>query len=128
MYNIITSVITHGGYDLTSLTRKIDTLWAEGKLTDAERETLLNSAQANADSAYSIDMAKKLNELEQRVKALENKTYPDAEETVGEFVEGKWYYNGDDCTFNDKTYKCIAPDGVVCVWSPAAYPAYWEEV
>lgn len=41
---------------------------------------------------------------------------------------GKWYYNGDKITFEGVKYKCIAPDGVVCMWSPKEYPVYWELV
>ena len=36
--------------------------------------------------------------------------------------------NGDKITFEGGKYKCIAPDGVVCVWSPKEYPVYWELV
>ena len=71
---------------------------------------------------------KKLDELEQRVRAVEKKENTGTEETVADFVDGKWYYGGDKCVFNGKNYVCTSPDGVVCVWSPEAYPAYWNEV
>ena len=48
------------------------------------------------------------------------------EETYPPFIENKWYYNGDKCSENGSNYTCIAPDGVACVWSPSAYPAYWK--
>ena len=127
MYAIIVDVLNRGGYDLNSITDKINALWVEGKLSDTERETLLNMAQNGADSTYSVDMMQKLNDLEQRVRAIENNEVTNTEETVADFVDGKWYYNGDKCTFKGKTYVCTAPDGVVCVWSPEAYPTYWEE-
>lgn len=128
MYGIIVDVLNRGGYDLKGITDKINALWVEGKLTDEERSQLLNKAQGNADSTYSVDVMQKLNDLEQRVRAIENNEVTNTEETVADFVDGKWYYNGDKCTFKGKTYVCTAPDGVVCVWSPEAYPAYWSEV
>lgn len=127
MYTIIKNVLTRGGYDLKGISKKINALWIEGKLTDTERNSLLNDARGNADSTYSVDMMQKINELEQRVRAIENKENPETDDVIAEYVVGKWYYNGDKCTFEGKKYVCIAPDGVACVWSPVEYPAYWEE-
>ena len=126
MYGIIVDVLNRGGYDLKGITDKINALWVEGKLTDEERSQLLNKAQGNADSTYSVDVMQKLNDLEQRVRAIENKDTP-TDATAEQYTVGKWYYYGDKCTFEGKTYKCIAPDGVVCVWSPTEYPTYWEK-
>lgn len=126
MYGIIVDVLNRGGYDLKGITDKINALWVEGKLTDTERENLLNKAQDNADSSYSVDVIQKLNELEQRVRAIENKDIP-TDATIEEYAVGKWYYNGDKCTFEGKEYTCVAPEGVACVWSPAEYPTYWEK-
>ena len=49
-------------------------------------------------------------------------------ESYEEYTVGKWYYNGNKVSFDGKNYNCIAPEGVVCVWSPTEYPAYWEEI
>lgn len=49
-------------------------------------------------------------------------------ESPEEYVIGKWYYAGDRITYKGAVYQCIAPNGVVCVWSPDDYPAYWEAV
>lgn len=127
MYGIIVDVLNRGGYDLKGITEKINALWVEGKLTEEERNQLLNKAQGNADSTYSVDVIQKLNDLEQRVRAIESKDVP-TDATTEQYTVGKWYYNGDKCTFEGKTYTCVAPDGVVCVWSPTEYPTYWEEV
>lgn len=127
MYEIIENVLNRGGYDLKGITDKINKLWIEEKLTDTERETLLNKARGNADSTYSIDIMQKLNEIEQRVRAIENNETTNTDETIGDYVAGKWYYNGDKCTFEGETYVCIAPEGAVCVWSPTEYPTYWEK-
>ena len=74
---------------------------------------------------------KKLEELDKRVKALEEAKEDDTteegtEEDAAEYEVGKWYYAGDKVSFNGKTDKCIAPNGVVCVWTPTEYPTYWE--
>ena len=92
---------------------------AEGFWNDVQ------TAQKVAQRAKNIEY--KLEELEKRVRALESgSTEPG--ETYPDYVVGKWYYNGDKITFESGKYKCIAPAGVVCVWSPTEYPPYWEMV
>lgn len=103
------------------------------KLTDDEYSELIDLARGNSDFKNSVDLMEKINELEKRVRALEENGSSSSdgtttEETIEEYIAGKWYYNGDKCSFEGKTYKCIAPDDVVCVWSPKDYPAYWEEI
>lgn len=94
---------------------------------------LLREGENNADTVQEanvlvkLEELAKLEELEQRVRALETgSTEPG--ETYPDYVAGKWYYNGDKITFEGGKYKCIAPAGVVCVWSPTEYPPYWEMV
>lgn len=125
MYSIVESVLKRGGYDLTEIVRKIDTMWVEGKLTDEEYNALLELARNGADSQNSLNIINKLNELEGRVRALEGET--DTEE-YPEYISGKWYYNGDKCSYEGINYTCTAPEGTACVWSPKDYPAYWQEV
>lgn len=127
MYQIIKNVITRGDYDLSAMSQKITALWVEGKITDAEHNELLNLARSGAKATNSVDFMLKLEDLEKRVRLLEeNKS--DTTEDYPEYQSGKWYYNGDKCSFEGANYTCIAPDGVVCVWSPSAYPSYWEKV
>lgn len=127
MYDVIKDVINTKRYVLADMLHKIDTIWAQGDLDDEQRTELIALAQGNADMAQEVNVLAKLEELEQRVKALEDgdtepgEAYPD-------YVAGKWYYSGDKITFEGGKYKCIAPDGVVCVWSPKEYPVYWELV
>ena len=131
MFEIVKSVLNSGGYNLTNTIKKINSLWVQGKLTDEEYNELVTLARTNANVQEDVDLLSKVIELEKRVVALENNitsNAPTPEETVEDFVEGKWYYNGDKCNWKGKTYTCIAPDGVVCVWSPEAYPTYWETV
>lgn len=130
MYNIIKTVIESGSFELTDIIRKIDVVWFEGKITDEEKAELVEMAQGKANPQYSMDLVAKVADLEKRVKILEEQKTSDGEEvteTYEPFVEGKWYYNGDKISFEGKNYRCIAPEGVACVWSPSAYPNYWIE-
>ena len=127
MYDVIKDVINTQRYMLADMLHKIDTLWAQGDLDDEQRTELIALAQDKADMSQEVNVLARLEELEQRVRALETgSTEPG--EAYPDYVAGKWYYSGDKITFEGGKYKCIAPDGVVCVWSPKEYPAYWELV
>ena len=129
MKKLFENVIARGGYDLGVMLKKIDSYHVEGKLTDAEKDELYAQARAGAKTEASVDMLAKLEELEARVRALEEGGASGGGETgdtVAEYVPGKWYYAGDRVTFEGRRYVCSAPKGVVCVWSPGVFPAYWE--
>jgi len=136
MYNIIKNVAQEGKFELSDLLKKIDTIWVKGFITDEQRSELLKLAQDKANPKDSVDVLKKLEEMDRRIKALEarfnagNDTESEGEtpteDEYPEFVVGKWYYGGDKMTFEGKKYRCIAPEGSVCVWNPTDYPAYWE--
>lgn len=135
MYKVTKSVIEMGGFDLTEILRKIDSLWLKGSITDGERSELYAMAQTKAKAKDSIDLIAKIAELEAKVNALEIKLEgvevpegTDEPVPYEEYVVGKWYYTGNGVTFKGKSYECIAPEGVVCVWSPEDYPSYWKEV
>ena len=131
MYSIVKNVLNQGGYDLTSIIKKIDTLWLQGKLTDEQRDELTETARNTADVQYSVDVLTKLEELDKRLTVLEKSGGDTSGEDTAEYPEyvvGKWYHNGDKCSFKGVNYVCIAPEGATCVWSPKDYPAYWEEV
>ena len=131
MYSIVKNVLNQGGYDLTAIIKKIDTLWLQGKLTDEQRDELTETARNTADVQYSVDVLAKLEELDKRLTVLEKSGGDTSGEDTAEYPEyvvGKWYYNGDKCSFKGVNYVCIAPEGATCVWSPKDYPAYWEEV
>lgn len=128
MYDIIKSVILEGVYDLSDILMKIDVYWLQSKLTDDEKADLVKLARENAEPTHSVDIMKKIEDIDTRLKKLENKEPTEPGEEYPEYVVGKWYYKGDKITFTDgKRYECIAPDGVVCTWSPTEYPAYWKE-
>lgn len=147
MYDVIKNVIISKRYELLELLNKIDVLWVQGDLTDDQRVELIALAQKYAQTENSIDLMRKVEELDKRVKAIEAIMLAPKPEEPGEgedsgdgeepeepvifypeYEVGKWYYAGDIVTFGDAVYECIAPDGVVCVWSPADYPAYWQAV
>ena len=130
MYEIIKSVIQSGRYELTDMLKKVDTLWVQGDLSDDERTELTDLARSGADPSRGVDVLTKLSDLDKRVVALERAgaTDPEPDVEYPEYVAGKWYYEDDKITHNGQKYVCIAPDGVVCVWSPDEYPAYWQLV
>ena len=133
MYSVVKSVIESRNYELSDMLKKINTLWVQGVknggISDEEKEALIDLARQNAEVQQSIDILAKLEELDMRVKALEEGKKDDSEgDETGypEYVAGKWYYTGNIVMFEGKTYKCIAPAGAVCTWSPSEYPVYWE--
>ena len=130
MYNLAKKVIESKNFELSAFLKKIDALWVQGSVTDSEKEELIALARKHADVQNSMDVFAKLEELDRRVKALEeekvNVEVPSEE--VDEYVVGKWYYNGDKVTFDGSVYECTAPVGFPCTWSPVEYPAYWQSV
>lgn len=128
MYTIIKSVIENGLYELRDMLKKIDTQWVQSNITDAERDELIALARENANMFNSIDILKKLEELDRRMTAYEKSAVAPETEEYPEYVVGKWYYGGGKCTFEGVKYDCTAPEGVVCNWSPAEYPPYWSAV
>lgn len=116
-------------FDLTAMLAKIDYHHIRGNLSDADREELVALARNKANPMGGVDVMAKLQDHEARIKALEEaKTAggDTTDEDVAEYVPGKWYYNGDKVTYDGNVYTCTAPAGVVCTWSPAEYPAYWD--
>lgn len=135
MYNIVKNVIVSKNYDLKDILNKIENMWVRGKLTEDQKEELMSLARNEASVDNSINVFHKLEELDRRVRALEEASanagdpeVPGEEEIIPAYVEGKYYYTGDKVTFEDQTYVCVAPKGATCVWSPKDYPAYWEVV
>lgn len=133
MYEIIKKVIEAKRFELSDILTKIDTLWLQGSITDDQKDNLVQLARECANVQNSIDVMAKLEEVNRRLVELEEKVNgmdfsvdTEKEETAEEYVAGKWYYNGNKVAFGGKTYICTAPDGVVCVWSPSEYPAYWD--
>ena len=140
MYKMVKNVIEQGNFELSDILKKIDTFWVKGNVTEEERTELIELAQIKANPQNSVDIMRKLEELDMRVKEIE-KYIRESEDTETpdidtepeistvehpEFEIGKWYYAGDTISFEDKVYTCVAPEGAVCVWSPKDYPMYWK--
>ena len=132
MQNIIDKVIESKNFELSDMLKKIDTLWVQGSINEETKKRLADKARNNANVQNSFDIVAKLEELDKRIKALEeagtNIETEEPTESYEEYKVGIWYYNGNKVSFDGKNYNCIAPEGVVCVWSPTEYPAYWEEI
>lgn len=67
-------VITRGGYELTDMEHRIDKLWLDGKITEADRDELIPMAAQYAQDRYQVDVIAKLEDLERRVHELEHPT------------------------------------------------------
>ena len=131
IFNVLKTVISSRRYELADMLEKIDFIWAQGEISLEERLQLISDAQSNAIAENSIDVLKSLYDLNKRVTDIEKQltelkngsdtpTYPS-------YVVGKCYFNGNIISFEGRNYKCIAPIGTVCVWSPTEYPPYWIE-
>lgn len=126
MYDTIKNIINNGNYELNDILNKINVMWLQSKITEEQKEELTELARENANISNEIDIVAKLQEFDERIKALENQETTPQPEEYPEYVTGKWYYKDDKITFNGKKYVCIAPQGQVCTWSPEGYPAYWQ--
>ena len=136
------AVIANRNYQLSDMLSKLSRLWIEDQITEADYDFLVEYARENANPDSEGDVlaairvaqadVKELRDsiasLADRVAALEGEEAEPEPVQYPEFVVGRWYYNGDTVSFEGKNYKCIAPAGQVCVWSPKDYPTYWEEV
>lgn len=72
MYEVTKNVIRSGSYELNDILNKIDTLWLQGSLTDAERMDLIEMARIQANPSNSFaPLQSQINALAQRVTALE---------------------------------------------------------
>lgn len=72
MYDIIKNYIKTETYNLDDLTRKIDKMFIEDKLTEAERDELILLATENARDSAQVDLFNKIVDLEHRIVVLES--------------------------------------------------------
>lgn len=140
MYNIIKDVIENGSYELVNMLAKINKLWVENALTEAERDELVNLARSNANpnNSYTENTQQIANlweyyqQLDIRLSKLENgqgaeptepeEAWPEYRQPTGAHDA---YKTGDKVMFQGKKYICKM-DG--CVWDPLTYPDAWELV
>lgn len=72
VYEIYSNVISTGEYRLSDMEERIETIYAQGKITAEERASLLTLAADSARDSMQIDIAGKLAELEARIVVLES--------------------------------------------------------
>lgn len=145
-YDILKNSIYAGDFELISMKKRIEELYAYGAIDSDQCAELIAAARENAkaEDSYAplqaqIDaVGERVTALEGRVTALEEKVksgsgsddsgstttdeYPSYVQPTGATDA---YQVGDKVTFNGKKYKCILAN---CVWDPVTYPAAWEEV
>ncbi len=141
----LNNIIEAGNFDLTSMVGRINYFVMQGLIDPEEAENLLAAARARAAEQGSYgDYQEQINTLAGAVRELNFKlqalmdelgidiAIPATTSGADEFVQPTGvhdaYFNGDEVTFEGHVYRCTAPDGVACVWSPVAYPDYWEKI
>lgn len=72
IYEIYVEAIATGKYNATAMEERIETMFAQGKITAEERVTLLEMADNSAKDIYQIDVPAKLADLESRIAVLES--------------------------------------------------------
>lgn len=144
-YEDLRAQISSGDFKLQAMLDKLTRLYIEDMLTEDEYDVLMQLARDNANPDMEIvenadiikqlmqrvtESEQKLNDLEARIAKLEDPETESKEPVVtyGPYDPNKWYYKNMTCSFEGKNYICIAPEGVVCTWSPAGYPSYWKQV
>lgn len=144
-YEDLRAQISSGDFKLQAMLDKLTRLYIDDMLTEDEYDVLMQLARDNANPDVEIvenaDIIKQLmqrvTESEQKLKDLEAlivkledpETEPEEPVVTYEpYDPHKWYYKDMTCSFEGKNYICIAPEGVVCTWSPAGYPSYWKLV
>lgn len=154
MFEVVKNVILSKNFKLEDLLSKIDVIWLQSKLSDEEKQSLIDLARENAlaENSYKplqeqIDKAfEMISELKETVEtnAIGLTALKDAVEKLGgkveipqapveeeypQFVQPNGahdaYNEKDKITYNGKKYICKMNG---CVWSPDAYPNAWQEV
>ena len=126
MYNSVLIVIQSGEYNLSDLTKKIDTLWLKSYLTDDERESLTKLAieKANPDSGLP-SFSERMAALEKRVSKLEGNLSSGGDSGSSDWPE--WvqptgahnaYAKGSQVTHNGERYVSKINANV---WEPGAF-------
>lgn len=144
MFEIIKSVIENGIFRVNDLTNKIDTLWAESKLSDDERNQLVQMMTDYLNPASEAPELKEMyGRLEARVSTLEAEVQaPKGEEPGGgeesgtvpvwepwDGISSKYQY-GAVVTHNEKYFLDVL-QGMQNTWEPESVGVderYWKEI
>lgn len=145
MYDIIKNIIENGTFRVSDLTNKIDTLWAESKLSDDERSQLVQMMIDYLNPASEAPELKEMYErLEARVTTLEEEVKKLKGEELGGGEEGTvtvpawepWdgisnkYQYGAVVTHNTKYFLDVL-QGMQNTWEPESAGVderYWKEI
>ena len=145
MYEIIKNIIENGAFRVSDLTNKIDTLWAESKLSDDERSQLVQMMVDYLNPASEAPELKEMYErLEARVATLEEEVKKLKGEEPGGGEEGTvtvpawepWdgisdkYKYGAVVTHNGKYFLDVL-QGMQNTWEPESAGVderYWKEI
>lgn len=140
MKQIIEDTILHGSYKLQTKLLQIDEQEIKGNISKEEKEYLVELAREHAqrENEYAKDFNERLEELERKVKALEdaNKVEEPSEDgeeiVIEEYPPFKQplgghdsYMKGDKCSENGKKFISLIDNNV---WAPDEYPQGWKEV
>lgn len=148
MFEIIKNIIENGIFRVNDLTNKIDTLWAESKLNDEERNQLVQMMTDHLNPDSEVPELKDLYErLEARVTALEADVQAlkggeepgGGEEEPGTVTVPAWeawdgisnkYQYGAVVTHNGKYFLDVL-QGMQNTWEPESAGVderYWKEI
>ena len=72
VFDTYKNVISTGNYLLSAMEERIETVYAQGRITASERAELLTLAAEQADDTKQIDIGAKLAELEARIAVIES--------------------------------------------------------
>lgn len=72
VFEIYKTVISTGEYRISDMEERIETVYAQGKITAEERAELLSLASDKARDTLQIDVVAKLADLESRISVLES--------------------------------------------------------
>lgn len=146
-YEPLKSVVLSKEYDLRDILYRIDAMYNEAKLTNAEKAELQQLARENADPANSYEP--ETEQLKERVGTLESQMLTAMAEiealkngsTEGpvepevpmdeypEYVQPTGAHNAyhvdDKITWKGKKYTCLFEG---CNWNPDEYPQGWQLV
>lgn len=147
MFEIIKSVIENGIFQVSDLTNKIDTLWAESKLSDDERSQLVQMMTDHLNPATEAPELKEMYErlearvaaLEAEVQALKGEEPGSGEGEPGTVTVPAWepwdgisskYQYGAVVTHNEKYFLNVL-QGMQNTWEPESVGVderYWKEI